>query len=161
MNGLILSESAVENMFMTEKEQDNLFYFCTLIEFIARKTKNSRHDVISHFSKAMIERQLRLAEVNHCLSFEQVSDELIEELSIQNGNFDSVKECKYTVPSESSIGRIYQRLILSTFKDDLPQTIIDVFSSFISDEISNFNSNVYYSNPSYLLCSYEEGKLLA
>lgn len=109
----------------------------------------------------MITRQLRLAEVNHCLSFEQVSDELIEELTIKTGNFDSVAECKYTVPTESSIGRVYQRLILSAFSDDLEQTIIDVFSSFISDEISNFNSNVYYSNPSYLLCSYQEGKLLA
>ena len=117
--------------------------------------------MISYFSRKAIERQLRLAEVNHCLSFEQVSDELIEELSITNGSFDSVKECKYSVPSESSIGRVYQTLILSSVKDDLIQTIIDVFSSFISDEISNFNSNVYYSNPSYILCSYEEGKLLA
>lgn len=146
---------------MTEKEQDNLFYFCTLVEFIARKTKNTRRDVIAYFSKSMIERQLRLAEVNHCLSFEQVSDELIEELSIAVGASDSVGDCKYIVPSESSIGRVYQRLILATVKDDLPQKIIDVFSSFISDEISNFNSNVYYSNPSYILCSYEEGKLLA
>ena len=146
---------------MTEKEPDNLFYFCTLVEFIARKTKNTRGAIISYFSKPMIERQLRLAEVNHCLSFEQVSDELIEELKISDGEFDSVKECKYTVPSESAIGRVYQRLILSSTKEDLPQTITDVFSSFISDEISNFNSNVYYSNPSYLLCSYEEGRLLA
>lgn len=146
---------------MTEQEKDNLFYFCILIEYISRKTKNTRHDVISYFSRKAIERQLRLAEVNHCLSFEQVSDELIEELSITNGSFDSVKECKYSVPSESSIGRVYQTLILSSVKDDLIQTIIDVFSSFISDEISNFNSNVYYSNPSYILCSYEEGKLLA
>lgn len=146
---------------MTEKEQDNLFYFCTLIEFISRKTKNTRSTIISYFSKPFIERQLRLAEVNHCLSFEQVSDELIEELAISDGDFDSVQECKYEVPTVSSIGRVYQRLILSSVKDDLPQTIIDVFSSFISDEISNFNSNVYYSNPSYLLCSYEEGRLLA
>lgn len=146
---------------MTEKEQDNLFYFCTLVEFIARKTKNSRRTVISNFSKQSIERQLRLAEVNHCLSFEQVSDELIEEFSIPTGDCDSVGECRYVVPSESAIGRVYQRLILSTEKGDIPQTTIDVFSSFISDEISNFNSNVYYSNPSYLLCSYMEGKLLA
>lgn len=146
---------------MTEKEKDNLFYFCTLIEYISRKTKNTRHDVISYFSRKTIDRQLRLAEVNHCLSFEQVSDELIEELSITNGSYDSVKECKYSVPSESSIGRVYQTLILSSVKEDLIQTITDVFSSFISDEISDFNSNVYYSNPSYILCSYEEGKLLA
>ena len=27
-------------------------------------------------------------------------------------------------------------------------------------EISNFNSNVYYSNPDYIKCSYEAGMLL-
>jgi hypothetical protein len=59
-------------------------------------------DVIRHFTKAGIERQLRLAEVNHCLSFEQVSDELIEDLNIPDGDFDTAAECRYTFPSASS-----------------------------------------------------------
>ncbi len=32
---------------------------------------------------------------------------------------------------------------------------------FITDEISDVNSNVYYTNPDYLRCSYLEGKMLA
>ena len=113
-------------------------------------------------TKAGIERQLRLAEVNHCLSFEQVSDELIEDLNIPDGDFDTVAECRYTVPSATSIGMLYQGLVLSTMKDeDAAQAILDVFSSFITDEISDFNSNVYYTNPDYLRCSYLEGKMLA
>lgn len=84
---------------MTEKQKDDIYYVCSLIEFIARKTKNHRQDVIRHFSKADVERQLRLAEVNHCLSFEQVSDELIEDYGISDGDFDTVKECRYDVPS--------------------------------------------------------------
>jgi hypothetical protein len=53
-------------------------------------------------------------------------------------------------------------LILSSGKqENAAQAIIEVFSSFISDEISDFNSNVYYSNPDYLRCSYEEGRMLA
>ena len=55
---------------MTEKQKNDVLYVCSLIETIARKTKNHRQDVIRHFTKADIERQLRLAEVNHCLSFE-------------------------------------------------------------------------------------------
>ncbi len=146
---------------MTEQEQDNLFYLCTLIEYIARKTKNTPAKIISYFSKPIILRQLRLAEVNHCLPFEQVADELVAELSIDEGTYDVQKVCKYTVPSVSAIGRVYQRLISAVMLDDVAQTVIDVFSSFISDEISYFNSNVYYSNPSYLACSYRAGKLLA
>lgn len=147
---------------MTEKQKDDIYYVCSLIEFIARKTKNHRQDVIRHFSKADVERQLRLAEVNHCLSFEQVADELIEDYGISDGNFDTVKECRYDVPSFLSIGMLYQELVLSTMKnEDAAQGIIDIFSSFISDEISDFNSNVYYTNPDYLRCSYLEGKMLA
>lgn len=147
---------------MTEKQKDDIYYVCSLIEFIARKTKNHRQDVIRHFSKADIERQLRLAEVNHCLSFEQVADELIEDHAIPEGKFDTVKECRYEVPSFLSIGMLYQELVLSTMKgEDAAQGIIDIFSSFISDEISDFNSNVYYSNPDYLRCSYLEGRMLA
>lgn len=147
---------------MTKKQKDDIYYVCSLIEFIARKTKNHRQDVIRHFSKADVERQLRLAEVNHCLSFEQVADELIEDYGISDGDFDTVKECRYDVPSFLSIGMLYQELVLSTMKnEDAVQGIIDIFSSFISDEISDFNSNVYYTNPDYLRCSYLEGKMLA
>lgn len=147
---------------MTEKQKDDIYYVCSLIEFIARKTKNHRQDVIRRFSKADVERQLRLAEVNHCLSFEQVADELIEDYGISDGDFDTVKECRYEVPSFLSIGMLYQELVLSTMKnEDAAQGIIDIFSSFISDEISDFNSNVYYTNPDYLRCSYLEGKMLA
>ncbi len=147
---------------MTPNEKDDLFYVCSLIEFISRKTFNHRKDVIKYFTLEILQWQLRVACVNHCLSFEQVSDELIEKLKIPNGDFDSVGLCKYTVPTYLSIGRVYQTLILAVVKDNnIIQTIIDVFSSFISDAISNFNSAVYYSNPDYIRCSYLEGKLCA
>ena len=147
---------------MNNKRKDDIFYVCTLIEYIARETRNHRKDIIAYFDKDDLSRQLRLAEVNHSLSFEQVSDELIEEYNISNGNFDTVAECKYTVPSITSIGRVYQMLVLAVCKDDnVEQAMIVVFSSFISDEISDFNSNVYYSYPDYLRCSYLNGMMLA
>lgn len=68
---------------MTEKQMDDVYYVCSLIEYTARKTQNHRQDIVQHFTKADMERQLRLAEVNHCLSFEQVSDELIEDYTFR------------------------------------------------------------------------------
>ncbi len=65
------------------------------------------------------------------------------------------------MPGYLDIGRVYQTLVLDTMQGDAAQAILDVFTSFLSDEISNFNSSVYYSNPDYLRCSYLEGKLLA
>ena len=147
---------------MTEKRKDDIYYVCTMIEFVARATNNRRKDVVKKLTKKNIEHQLKVAEVNHSLSYEQVSEEWIEQYGIVEGNFDTIKECRYTIPSVTSIGRVYQQLVIETMEvNEEAQAIIDVFSSFISDEISNFNSNVYYSNPDYLKCSYEEGVLLA
>lgn len=147
---------------MDEKRKDDIYFVCTMIEFVARVTNNHRKDVVMRFSKKDVEHQLKVAEVNHCLSFEQVADEWIEQYEIPNGMFDTISNCKYSVPSVTAIGRVYQQLVLATAaKNEEAQAIIDVFSSFISDEISNFNSNVYYSNPDYLRYSYKEGVLLA
>ena len=147
---------------MNSKRKDDVFYVCTLIEYIARETCNHRKDIISYFDKSDLSRQLRLAEVNHCLSFEQVCDEWIDTYHIENGKYDSVADCKYKVPSYTAIGKVYQRLILDTLtsENQLVQHIRKIFNSFIIDEITWFNSNVYYSNPDYLRCSYLEGKLL-
>lgn len=147
---------------MDEKRKDDIYYVCTMIEFAARATKNHRKDIVACLSKKNIEHQLKVAEVNHCLSFEQVCDEWIEQYNIPTGNFDTVNNCKYTVPSVTAIGRVYQQLVIEASKNrEDAQAIVDVFSSFISDEISDFNSNVYYSNPDYLRCSYEAGVLLS
>ena len=146
---------------MNEKEKDNIYYFCSLIEYIGRMTKNHRADVIMHFSEEDIRHELEMADLNHTLSFEQVSDEIVEDYKISEGKFDTVKECKYSVPSVLSIGRVYQQLVLAVNQGDPAETLRKVFSSFISDEISDFNSNVYYSNPDYILKSYEADELLA
>ncbi len=146
---------------MDDKRKDDIYYVCTIIEFVARVTNNKRRDVVCKLTKKNIEHQLKVAEVNHCLSYEQVADEWIEQYNIVEGEFDTVNQCRYDIPSVTSIGRVYQQLVLETMEEnDEAQAIIDVFSSFISDEISNFNSNVYYSNPNYLKCSYQDGVLL-
>lgn len=146
---------------MDEKRKDNIFYVCTMIEFVARMTNNHRKNITAFLTKKGVEHQLKVADVNHCLSFEQVADEWIEQYGITEGEFDTVTNCKYHVPSVTAIGRVYQRLVLTVAKEnEEAQAIIDVFSSFISDEISNFNSNVYYSNPQYIENSYKEGMLL-
>ena len=147
---------------MTSKEMNDLFYICSLIEFIGRKTKNSRADIVKILGNNEVERQLKLAEVNHCLSFEQVSDEIIDFFNIKEGDFDTVAMCKYNVPTVQSIGKVYQRLIVDTIssEESVADKIIEVFNSFISDEISNFNSSVYYSIPDSLKHSYLQGELL-
>lgn len=133
-----------------------------MIEYVSRQTKNHRHVVVDCLEPDGLDYELQHADVNHCLLMEQVSDEWIEEYHIPTGNFDNVADCRYTVPSVTSIGRLYQRLILDVqHEQPLVDVMRSVFSSFIMDEINYFNSNVYYQNPDYLRCSYEAGYMLA
>lgn len=146
---------------MTIREKDDLFYVCSLIEFIGRETKNKRGVIVNKLGEKGVKKQLQDAQVNHSLSFEQVSDELSQQYAIPIGTFDMISDCKYKIPSITAIGRVYQELVLDCAEEgcEVPE-LIKIFNSFISDEISNFSTNVYYSNPSYLKYSYKEGKLL-
>lgn len=142
--------------------KDDLFYVCTMIEYVARKTHNRTRDIVAKMSDKALAHQLKVACVNHCLSFEQVSDEWIEEYDIQEGTFDNISTCRYSVPTETSIGRVFQTLIsdVAGLYQNIIEAIKMIYNSFISDEIANFNSSVYYSNPDYLRCSYVAGELL-
>ena len=64
---------------------------------------------------------------------------------------------RYSAPTVTSIGRVYQTLIWDVMGlyNNIVEAIKNVFGSFISDEISDFNSSVYYRNPDYIKCSYE------
>ena len=146
---------------MTEIERNDFFYVCSLIEYIARQTKNRRRGIVEAVGKEGIEKQLYDAEVNHCLSFEQVSDEVIERYKIPEGDFDTITECRYEVPSFMDIGKLYSILIEDCAEPEREvDELIKIFSSFISDKISDFQTDIYYQNPSYLECSYRAGYLL-
>ena len=146
---------------MSEAERNDLFYVCSLIEYTARKTTNRRRVVAEALGEEGIKKQLLDAGVNHCLSFEQVSDELIEQYHIPTGDFDTITGCKYSIPSYLDIGKLYAIMIEDCAQPGKePSELIQIFSSFISDEISNFKTGLYYETPSYLECSYQEGRLL-
>lgn len=148
-------------LYMTEKQKNDFFYVCSLIEYIARRTNNKRGVVVNALGEKGVEKQLYDAEVNHCLSFEQVSDEIIEYYKIPQGDFDTIIDCKYTIPSFMDIGKLYCIMIEDCAEPGKEiSELISIFTSFISDKISNFSSDVYYQNPSYLECSYKEGCLL-
>lgn len=146
---------------MTEKERNDYFYVCALIEYIGRETKNHRRDVVLAIGENGMDKLLYDAEVDHCLSFEQVCDEVVEYYKIPQGQFDTITDCKYTVPSFLDIGKLYSIMIEDCAKpgEEL-QEMMKIFTSFISDAISDFSTDLYYQNPSYLEWSYREGKLL-
>ena len=100
------------------KKDNDLFYTCSLIDYIARKTKNTRADVVNTLGKQRIDKIYDLADVYHCDNIDRVSDDFIEEAGIQEGKFDNVGDCKYSIPSHWDIGKVYKRLIKMVATDE-------------------------------------------
>lgn len=145
------------------KKDNDLFFTCSLIEYISRKTKNIRGDVVNKLGKTRISKIYELADVYHCDNIDSVSDYFIDDANIHMGEFDILSDCGYVVPSYWDIGKVYKRLIKMVVEDEKIETVdalIEVYSSFISPKIDDYNSSVYYENPNYIFECYKENKML-
>lgn len=144
------------------KEDNDLFFTCSLIEYIARKTKNTKKYVIEKLEYKNIKKIYELAEVYHSENIEKVANEFIENNDISMGDYDIVSNCKDRIPTFWEIGKVYKRLIIMTNKEQemYIQTLIEVLSSWIIEKIDNYNSSMYYENPDYIYQCYLEGKII-
>lgn len=142
--------------------ENNLFYTCSLIEYIARLTKNEKKDIINYLGKDNIKKIYDLADIYHSDNIKRVANDFIELCNIESSNYDIIKRCKYNVPSYYDIGKVYTRLIImvDNNSNNYIDTLIKIMSSWIIKDIDNYNSSMYYENPSYIYCCYKEGKIL-
>ena len=147
-----------------ESQKDNdLFFTCSLIEYIARKTKNTRSEIVNKLGKSRITKIYDLADVYHCDNIDRVSDDFIADANILSGEFDNVADCGYAIPSYLDIGKVYKRLIKMVAEDEkieIIDALIEVYTSFISTKIDDYNSSVYYENPAYIFECYKEKQML-
>lgn len=140
-----------------------LFYTCSLIEYIGRQQKQKRSEVVRILEKESIRRIYNFADVFHCEPIEKTADDFIMMYNIPQGDFDNIARCMYTVPTHWDIGKVYQRLIEDVAKETDEQIIdilMNVYTSWISDTISNYNSDFYYQNRGYIFACYKEGYVL-
>ena len=145
------------------REDNNLFFTCSLIEYIARKTKNIRSEVVNKLGKDRINKIYELADVYHCDNIDTVSEDFINDANIVPGKFDNIAICVYAVPSYWDIGKVYKRLIKMVAKEEkieIVDALIEVYNSFISFKIDDYNSSVYYENPNYIFECYKEQKMI-
>ena len=146
-----------------ESKDNDLFYTCGLIDYIARKTENLRSDVVNYLGKERLEKIYDLADVYHCDNIERVSDDFIKEAQIGHGDFDNVGQCRYRIPSHWDIAKVYKRLIKQVSVDEnihVIDALMKVYNSFISPQIDDYNSSVYYENPSYIYECYRENHII-
>lgn len=145
-----------------DKKENDLFFTCSLIDYIARKTKNTRAYIVNTLGEKTIRKMYELADVYHSDNIDSVSDSFIENAGITAGNFDNVTSAKYAVPSHWDIGKVYKRLILSVSKHekiDVITALMNVYNSFIGAKIDDYNSSFYYDNPGSIFASYTSGEI--
>ncbi|MCL1990453.1 MAG: hypothetical protein FWG67_06130 [Defluviitaleaceae bacterium] len=146
-----------------EKSSNDLFYVCSLIDYIARKTKNHRKDVVNALGKEKIQKLYDLADVYHSDSIDKVSDDFIKDVNLTNGNFDNVGACMYGIPTHWDIGKVYKRLILGIAREkniDLIDALFLAYHSFVSEKIDDYNSSFYYEHSGNILISFLEGIMM-
>ena len=147
------------------KNDSALFYTCSLVEFIGRERKLPRSNVVQQLGTRVLRRIYTHADVLHSDVIANVANEFIELCAIGTGDFDNVAACHYEVPDYWTIGEVYERLIEDVCGEDdgVDQVIAvmeEVFGSWISDHISDYNTDFYYQSRGYLAACYETGEVL-
>ena len=142
------------------KNDSNLFFLCSLIEFIGRQQRQKRETVVFALGEKTLRRIYKYADVLHCEPIEKTADEFISSCGIQVGSFDNEAKCKYDVPDYWTIGEVYERLIEDVCEDDLIKTLIEVYTSWIDGTISNYNSDFYYQPRDYISECYRAGNVI-
>lgn len=140
------------------QKNNDLFFTCSLIAYIARLTKNKPVDVVDALGEERIAKIYELADVYHSDNINRVSYDFIEECHIQQGSFDNVAECEYSVPTHWDIGKVYKRLILMVEAKEqrgIIKALMAAYHSGVSDLIEDYNSSFYYDNPQTIFAAYE------
>ena len=147
------------------KNNNSLFYVCSLLEYIGRICKIERSKLVSKLGKESIKRLYKDADTLHCEPIEKISDEVISIYKIENGNFDNVANCRYEIPDYWTIGEVYERLIEDVCADNenidfIVDTLLKVYSSWIDKAISNFNTDFFYQSREYIFESWKSGEII-
>lgn len=132
---------------------NDLYFVCYMIERVARAIHQRNRYVVERIGYERLLHKLSIAVTNHCLDPEQVVSDWIEPHRLEQCNADiTMVDSRYTdkVPTKIQMGKVYAHLIQSVNQtDDLPATIMQVYSSSICDVIDNYNTGAYYE-PGYV-----------
>ena len=143
-------------------ETNDLFYVCSLIEYIGRERKLRRAEVVSGLGEETIRRIFKYADTFHCEPIAKVSNDFITMCDLPVGSFDNVATCRYEVPGYWDIGTVYARLIEDVCEGaDLISKLVEVYSSWMSDALSRFNSDLFYQSREYIAECYRAGHVIA
>ena len=152
------------NIYFPDEEitDNDVYYICYMIEKVARRLHQSNKYVVNMIGEKNLEHLLSVTEVLHCKNPLEVVDEWIKEYQMQDGNTDVTKvdrELVDVIPTETQMGKVYQRLIYDTMQpgETEAKAIVRVYNNEICNVIDNYNCSAYYE-PSYVIArAYQNG----
>lgn len=146
---------------MCKRNNDALFFVCSLIEQLGRSLHARRSQVAAALGAEGIHTLYKNADILHCEPIEKVADDVITEFSLQGGDFDNIGAAKYAVPDVWTMGKVYARLIEDVSdEDNIVETTLQVFTSWIDDSLSDYSSAFYYQSRDYIAECYRQKTVL-
>ncbi len=147
------------------KNNSALFYVCSLLEYIGRLRKLERSELVRLMGKVNLKRLYKDADCLHCEPIETISDEVVSVYGLKSGTFDNVSRCRYEVPDYWTIGEVYERLIEDICAENeavdfIVDVLVQVYTSWISEAISNYNTDFFYQSREYIFECWKEGAVV-
>ena len=130
--------------------RNDIYYTASLLEFLARQTKNERSYIAKTLGEEGINSIYQYADIHHCLTFEQVADELIEVYQISEGQYDPeafLRDTDAVLPKHTQIGKSYANLVCDIQPDSekYPMALYEIFCSKISEWMTDYRSAFFPS----------------
>ena len=142
-------------------DANSAFYVCSLIEYIGRKRKLSREDVVSALGQETLSRIYRYADTFHCEPIDKVADDFIRLRSMPEGDYDNIAMCRYDPPDYWTMGAVFGRLATDTAGSRPPaEAIASVYCSPVGRALSNYNTDLFYQPRDYLKSCLDAGRIL-
>lgn len=146
---------------MCQKNNSALFFTCSLIEQLGRTLCRKRGDVVFALGEKGLKAIYDHADVLHCEPLQKVAEDVVAEFSLENGSFDNVARAKFTVPNVWTMGKVYARLVEDVSdENNVVETLLNVYSSWIDEKLSDYNSSLYYEPRDYVAECYRQGMIL-
>lgn len=146
---------------MCKRNNSALFFTCSLIEQIGRMLHAKRGNVAAALRERGVRAIYDYADVLHCDPIEKAADDTITEFSLPGGTYDNISSARYLVPDVWTIGKVYARLIEDVSgEDNVLETLMEVYTSWIDEKLSDYNSSFYYESRDYIAECYRQGTVL-
>lgn len=146
---------------MCKKNNSALFFTCSLIEQLGRTLHCKRGDIASALGEKALGAIYDHADVLHCEPLPKVAEDVAAEFSLNSGSYDNMAKARFSVPDTWTMGKVYARLIEDVSgEDNVVETLMNVYTSWIDEKLSDYNSSLFYEPRDYVAECYRQGMIL-